>query len=64
MIKAIVFGNISVSESVKNYIGEKYNPAAKKVGAEEIEVVCFSYRRKQKREMEIGCNIIIFFTTC
>ena len=42
MIKAIVFGNISVSESVKNYIGEKYNPAAKKVGAEEIEVVCFS----------------------
>lgn len=42
MVKAVIFGSIIISEKVKKDIVEKYNPAAKAIGAEEVEVVCFS----------------------
>ena len=41
MLTTAIYGNPIISEIVKNYIEEKYNPAAKRAGGEEMQVICF-----------------------
>ena len=53
MLKTAIFGNVIVSKIVKEFIEEKYNPAAKKAGGEEMTVVCYSLAESCEENTEL-----------
>ena len=53
MLRTAIFGNIEISKIVKEFIEDKYNPAAKSAGGEEMTVVCYSLAEGCKESTDL-----------
>lgn len=53
MLKTAIYGNIIISEIVKSFIEDKYNPVAIDAGGEAMRVVCFSGDLREQKSTSV-----------
>ena len=53
MINVAIYGNVIVSEMVKSFIENKYNPAVATVGGDKMNVVCFGLDGRQEKACSV-----------